>query len=348
MDAAPTTPPDAHTPDPEVQAALRALDRLGERAALLRERIRRVVIGQDEAVEGLLVGVFVQGHCLLEGVPGLAKTMLVRTVASSLGLPFARVQFTPDMMPSDILGAEVLRTDEKTGKREMEFVPGPVFCNVLLADEINRTPPKTQAALLEAMAERQVSVGGSTRALPAPFWVVATQNPIEQEGTYPLPEAQLDRFMLSLRLGYPTAAEERRIVAYSEEIAHNAGIEEAVFDGRELAELRRVVGKLPAPPHVVDAAVAIVRSTRPEDESCPKELKRAIEWGAGPRAGQALVLAARCRAALRGEPAATSADIRALAPSILRHRVVPSYAATSEGLDADRIVRMLVERAQVH
>ncbi len=327
----------------DTDRALEALDRLGERAQALRERIGKVVIGQQRVVDGLLVSVFSQGHALLEGVPGLAKTTLVRTVANALGLPFSRIQFTPDMMPSDILGAEVLRTDVTTGEREMRFVPGPIFSNVVLADEINRTPPKTQAALLEAMGEGQVSVGGTTRKLEAPFWVVATQNPIEQEGTYPLPEAQLDRFMLSLRLDYPDAAEEKRIAALTDQIAHNAGIGEPVMDGRELVELRRVIGRVPVSAHVVDEAVRLVRMTRPDDETCPEKLRRLVSWGAGPRASQSLVLGARCLAALRGDPTPSIEDVRGIAPSVLRHRIVLSYAATGEGLTPDRVVRAIVE-----
>ena len=329
----------------EDRAALEALDRLGERAQALRERIAMVVIGQDEVIDGLLVSVFAQGHALLEGVPGLAKTTLVRTVAHALGLPFSRIQFTPDMMPSDILGAEVLRTDAATGERSMAFVPGPIFSNVILADEINRTPPKTQAALLEAMGEGQVSVGGTTRALEKPFWVVATQNPIEQEGTYPLPEAQLDRFMVSLRLGYPSADQERRIAALTDEIAHNMGVGEggeAVFDGRELVGLRKTIGRVPVGGHVVDEAVRLVRLTRPDDPSCPEKVRRLISWGAGPRASQALVLGARCMACLRGDPSPTVDDVRRLAPSVLRHRIVLSYAATGEGRTPDRVVRALM------
>ncbi|GAB4551116.1 MAG: MoxR family ATPase [Phycisphaerales bacterium] len=326
----------------EDREALEALDRLGERAQALRERIAMVVIGQDEIVDGLLVSVFAQGHALLEGVPGLAKTTLVRTVANALGLPFSRIQFTPDMMPSDILGAEVLRTDPATGERAMVFVPGPIFSNVILADEINRTPPKTQAALLEAMGEGQVSVGGSTRSLEKPFWVVATQNPIEQEGTYPLPEAQLDRFMVSLRLDYPDAQQEKRIAALTDEIAHNVGVGESVFDGRELVGLRRTIGRVPVSAPVVDEAVRLVRMTRPDDPSCPEKLRRLIAWGAGPRASQALVLGARCIACLRGDPAPTVEDVRRLAPSVLRHRIVLSYGATGEGLTPDRVVRALL------
>ncbi|TVQ33329.1 MAG: MoxR family ATPase [Phycisphaeraceae bacterium] len=315
---------------------------LAERSAALTERLRSVVVGQREVIEQLLVGVFCQGHVLIVGVPGLAKTMLVRTLAASLDLKFQRIQFTPDMMPSDILGAELIQTDPQTGERSLRFSPGPVFANIVLADEVNRTPPKTQAALLEAMAERQVSIGGSTRKLEAPFIVIATQNPIEQEGTYPLPEAQLDRFMFGLRMTYPKAAEERMIVAESDRIAQRADSVEPLFDGHELVQLRRVIASIPVSEHVVDYAVSLVRATRPEDETCPSSVKRFISWGAGPRAGQALLMATRCLAALEGEPTPGSHHVQRLAPAALRHRLVLNYAASAEGVDADRVIELLL------
>jgi MoxR-like ATPase len=318
------------------------LDELARRYSALTERIRHVVVGQHDVVEQLLVAVFCQGNVLIEGVPGLAKTMLVRTLAGSLRLEFKRIQFTPDMMPSDILGAELLRTDPQTGERSMRFAPGPVFANIVLADEINRTPPKTQAALLEAMAERTVSVGGVTHKLDAPFIVVATQNPIEQEGTYPLPEAQLDRFMLMLRMEYPKVAEERRIVGLSEQIAHNAARIEPLFDGHELVRLRQAIGRIPVSDHVIDYAVALTRATRPDDPTCPKALAPFIAWGAGPRTGQALVLAAKCLAALEGRPTPSAQHVQRLAPAVLRHRLVLSYAASAEGIEADAVVRQLL------
>ncbi len=329
--------------DASGRADLSDLDDLPRRHRALMDQVRHVIVGQHDVVEQLLVAVFCQGNVLIEGVPGLAKTLLVRVLANSLHLRFTRIQFTPDMMPSDIIGAELLRTDPTTGERSMQFVAGPVFANIVLADEINRTPPKTQSALLEAMAERQVSVGGETRALESPFIVVATQNPIEQEGTYPLPEAQLDRFMFQLRMEYPKAAEERRIVAMSEQIAHNAGAIRPIFDGHELVRMRALIGRIPVSEHVVDYAVALARATRPSDDTCTASVRRYIAWGAGPRTGQALILAAKCLAALEGQPTPSASHIERLAPGVMRHRLVLNYAASAEGVDADRIIEMLLQ-----
>ncbi|MBL8746184.1 MAG: MoxR family ATPase [Phycisphaerae bacterium] len=318
------------------------LDSLPQRYAQLTEALRTVVVGQHEVVEQLLVAVFCEGHTLLVGVPGLAKTLLVRTLASALRLDFKRIQFTPDMMPSDILGGELLHSDAVTGERSMRFLPGPIFANIVLADEVNRTPPKTQAALLEAMAERQVSIAGRTIPLHSPFIVVATQNPIEQEGTYPLPEAQLDRFMFGLRMTYPKATEERRIVAAGDDIAERASKIRPLFDGGELARLRALIGRVPVSEHVVEYAVALARATRPGDEACPKSIAHFISWGAGPRAGQALVLAARCLAVLEGEPTPSAEHVRRLAPAVLRHRIVLNYTAASEGVDTEQILDNLI------
>ncbi len=318
------------------------LDRLAQRYAQLTEALRTVIVGQHEVIEQLLVAVFCEGHTLLVGVPGLAKTLLVRTLASALSLDFKRIQFTPDMMPSDILGAELLQSDPTTGSRSMHFMPGPIFANIVLADEINRTPPKTQAALLEAMAERQVSIAGRTIRLQSPFIVVATQNPIEQEGTYPLPEAQLDRFMFGLRMTYPKATEERRIVAAGDEIAERAALVQPLFGGEELARLRRLIGQVPVSEYVVEYAVALARSTRPGDEACPASISNYISWGAGPRAGQALILASRCLAVLEGEPTPSAEHVRRLAPAVLRHRLVLNYTAASEGVDTEQILDNLL------
>ncbi|MDX2115648.1 MAG: MoxR family ATPase [Planctomycetota bacterium] len=326
---------------------LAVLDELAPRYAGLVESLRSVVIGQHDVIEQLVVGVFCEGHALIVGVPGLAKTLLVRSVAAALDLDFRRIQFTPDMMPGDVLGSELLTTDAATGERSMRFAAGPVFGNLILADEINRTPPKTQAALLEAMAERQVTVSGRTMRLPEPFIVIATQNPIEQEGTYPLPEAQLDRFMLGLRMTYPKPAEERRIVAAGDEIAARSRAVKPVFSGAELVRLRGLIGRIPLAEHVVEHAVALVRATRPQDETCPADLARFIEWGAGPRAGQALVLGSRCLAALEGEPSPTLQHVQRLAPAVLRHRVVLNYAAAAEGISADDVVERLVREVPV-
>jgi len=329
------------TPEQGV-GGVRALASLAERHQELTKRVRSVVIGQHDVVEQALVALFCQGHALLIGPPGVAKTLLVRVIAQSMSLEFRRVQFTPDMMPSDILGSEILQSDHATGERSMRFVRGPVFTNVLLADEINRTPPKTQAALLEAMAERQVSAGGTTHALAAPFVVFATQNPIEQEGTYPLPEAQLDRFMLSLALTYPKANHERAVLMHSEEIQRRSESIEPLFDGRELVAIRRAIGEIPVSDHVVDYALSLIRATRPDDATCPKFVKRFVSWGAGTRAGQALLLGARCLAALENEPTPSVSHVQRLAPAVLRHRVLVNYTASAEGVSTDRLIEHLL------
>jgi MoxR-like ATPase len=319
-----------------------ALRALSARHQELTNRVRSVIVGQHDVVDQILVALFCQGHALLVGPPGVAKTLMVRVVAQSVSLSFQRVQFTPDMMPGDILGSEILQTDQATGERALRFVPGPIFTNVLLADEINRTPPKTQAALLEAMAEQQVSAGGATRPLDAPFFVFATQNPIEQEGTYPLPEAQLDRFMLSLTLTYPKANHERAVLTHSEEIRRRADAIEPIFDGRELVQIRDAIGRIPVTDHIVDYTLALIRATRPDDPTCPKAVKRYVNWGAGTRAGQALLLGARCLAAMEGEPTPSISHVQRLAPSVLRHRVLVNYAGSAEGIDADRVVEHLL------
>lgn len=332
------------TPSPGAAEALRAIDALPGRFSALTRRIRGAIVGQHDTVEHLLIAAFCQGHVLIQGVPGLAKTLLVRTLASALALDFKRIQFTPDLMPGDILGAELLRTDPITGERALQFVPGPVFANIVLADEINRTPPRTQAALLEAMAERQVSVGGVSRRLAAPFIVVATQNPIEQEGTYPLPEAQLDRFMFGLRMEYPKLAEERLIAGRPE--FHGADRQDdapPVFTAAELAAVRPLLDRVPLSEHTLDHAVALARATRPGDESAPKWVGRYVAWGAGPRATQMLLVAARCRALLHGRPTPLIEDVRSLAPAVLRHRLVLNYAAASEDVSADRVVDAVLE-----
>ncbi len=327
----------------EVGADDRTLDDLAQRYAALTESLRRVIVGQREVIEELLVALFCEGHTLIVGVPGLAKTLLVRTLAGALRLDFKRIQFTPDMMPSDVIGSEILQIDGESGARAMEFAPGPIFANIVLADEINRTPPKTQAALLEAMAERQVSVGGRTRKLARPFVVIATQNPIEQEGTYPLPEAQLDRFMFGLKMGYPSAAEERLIVAEGERIAREAEAVRALFDGREITRLRALVASLPVSDHVVEYAVSLVRATRPGAEAGIAEVGKFVAWGAGPRTGQALIMASKCLAALEGLPTPGASHVRRLAAATLRHRLVLNYAAGAEGIDADGVIRRVLE-----
>jgi len=322
--------------DPDL-AGLEKLKRAHEQ---LREQIARVVVGQDEVLDQLMISIFARGHCILEGVPGLAKTLMVSTLAECLALDFTRIQFTPDLMPSDITGTEVLQEDRATGARQLRYVRGPVFANVLLADEINRTPPKTQAALLEAMQERQVTAGGHRHPLPDPFFVLATQNPIEQEGTYPLPEAQLDRFLFKVFVGYPTPDEERQIYRLT------TGIESheltKVLSAEEIPELQALVRRVPVSDHCLDYAMHLVRATRTTEENKPAYISKWIAWGAGPRAGQALVLAAKARAALAGRTCVTIEDIRGVAHPVLRHRLVTTYAAQAEGQTPDSVITALV------
>jgi MoxR-like ATPase len=320
------------------------LERLTGARSRLEQEIARVVIGQHRIVEGLLTALLADGHVLLVGVPGLAKTLLVSTLARALDLRFSRIQFTPDLMPTDITGTEVLEEDRSTGKRMFRFVHGPVFANVILADEINRTPPKTQAALLQAMQERAVTAAGETMILDRPFFVLATQNPIEQEGTYPLPEAQLDRFMLELRIGYPTREEEEQIAMQT------TGAEEPdinpVLNAEELLALQKLVRRVPAPPSLVAYAVRLARATRPEDEEAPEATKRYVSWGAGPRASQYLVLGAKARAAMSGRGAPNFDDVRAVAPSVLRHRIVTNFQAEADGRAAGDVVEELIQQSR--
>jgi MoxR-like ATPase len=307
----------------------------------LRDEISRVIVGQEDVIEQLMIAIFARGHCILEGVPGLAKTLMVSTLANCLSLDFNRIQFTPDLMPSDITGTEVLQEDRSTGARQLRFIKGPVFANILLADEINRTPPKTQAALLEAMQERQVSTGGHRHALPDPFFVLATQNPIEQEGTYPLPEAQLDRFLFKVFVGYPTAEEERQI--YRRTTGQNGQEVSRVLDGDDIPRLQTLVRRVPVSDHCLDYAMALVRATRTTEENRPAYVQKWLSWGAGPRAGQALILAAKAKAALSGRTSVSIEDIRAMAMPVLRHRLVTTYAAQAEGQTPDTIIRALIK-----
>jgi MoxR-like ATPase len=302
------------------------------------------VIGQHRIVEGLLTALLADGHALLVGVPGLAKTLLVSTLARALDLRFSRIQFTPDLMPTDITGTEVLEEDRSTGKRMFRFVHGPVFANVILADEINRTPPKTQAALLQAMQERAVTAAGETMILDRPFFVLATQNPIEQEGTYPLPEAQLDRFMLELRIGYPTREEEEQVAMQT--TGADEPVISSVLNAEELLSLQRLVRRVPAPPSLVAYAVRLARATRPEDDDAPEATKRYVSWGAGPRASQYLVLGAKARAAMSGRGAPNFDDVRAVAPSVLRHRIVTNFQAEADGRAAGDVVDELIQQSR--
>jgi len=318
------------------------------RVAALREardRIRRelhqIIIGQDEVIDLLLIALFSRGHCLFEGVPGLAKTLLVSTLADVLDLSFNRIQFTPDLMPSDITGTEILEEDRATGKRIYRFLQGPIFANILLADEINRTPPKTQAALLQSMQEYRVTAAGQTYPLPPPFLVFATQNPVEQEGTYPLPEAQLDRFMLHIIVGYPPFEDEVEIVMRNT-VTHTASPTKTLSP-EEILEYQQLVRRVPVAEHVVRYAVRLTRATRPGEQGTPDFVGQWVEWGAGPRASQFLILGAKARAILDGRYMADISDIQALAPSVLRHRLVMNYHADAEGMSADRLIQDLLK-----
>ncbi len=309
-------------------------DRLA-RLTGLRDAISQAIVGQAEVVEQLLIGLIAGGHCLLEGVPGLGKTLLVRSLGQALDLPFRRIQFTPDLMPSDILGTELLEEDHGTGKRHFRFQPGPIFTSLLLADELNRTPPKTQAALLEAMQEKTVSYAGVTHRLPEPFFVLATQNPLEQAGTYPLPEAQLDRFLLHVRVGYPSEAEEAAILAQTTGSA--TATVPRVMDGAEIVAIQQLVREVHLSADLLGWINRLVRATRP-GEGAPAIVGHYVRWGAGPRAGQSLVLAAKARALLHGRLAATRDDVQALAAPVMRHRLLLSFAAEAEGKSADDVV----------
>ncbi|MBL7141416.1 MAG: AAA family ATPase [Planctomycetes bacterium] len=302
--------------------------------------VGRRIVGQRETVDQMLATVFVGGHCLLVGVPGLAKTMMVRTLAAAIDLSFKRIQFTPDLMPSDITGTDVV-DQAPDGRRMFRFVRGPVFAHIVLADEINRAPPKTQAALLEAMQERQVTVGQETYPLPDPFFVIATQNPIEQEGTYPLPEAQLDRFLLAIHVAYPTAAEEERILMAPTGAADEPV--ERVLDAGGLRALQQAVLAVPVSRYVVAYATKLIRATRPGDPTAPEVVREMVDWGAGPRAGQHLILAGKALAAMAGRAAVAADDIRAAAIPVLRHRVATNFAAEAAGLDAVAIIRRLLD-----
>jgi MoxR-like ATPase len=316
------------------------LARLVDAVARLRRQVAQRIVGQQDVVDGILTAVLAGGHALLIGVPGLAKTLMVQTVAEALNLSFNRVQFTPDLMPSDITGTDIIEEDLTTGKRAFRFVPGPLFANIVLADEINRTPPKTQAALLQAMQEHQVTAGGTTYHLPDPFFVLATQNPIEQEGTYPLPEAQLDRFMLELRVGYPSRSEEEAIVEQTTGSARAAL--QPVLDAESVLAMQTLVRRVPVSRGLIRAAVTLTRMTRPPDADAPAFIREYVDWGAGPRASQYLVLGAKARAAMAGRPMADLDDVRSVAPAVLRHRVVTNFAAEAADRTSEDLVRELI------
>jgi MoxR-like ATPase len=320
------------------------LGRVGHVAEALRREVEKKIVGQHEVVEGLLTALLANGHALLVGVPGLAKTLLVSTVADALDLEFSRIQFTPDLMPTDITGTEVIEEDRTSGRRVFRFQRGPIFANVVLADEINRTPPKTQAALLQAMQERAVTAAGHTHSLGPPFFVLATQNPIEQEGTYPLPEAQLDRFMFELQIGYPSRKEEEDIAM------RTTGLDEpevhSVVSAEEMVELQHLVRRVPASPSLVSFAVRVARSTRPGDEDAPGVARRYVSWGAGPRASQFLVLGAKTRAALRGDALPSYDDVRAVAPAVLAHRLVLNFEAEADGRSTRDVIAEILQESR--
>ena len=318
------------------------LDRVADVAGRLERELGKAIIGQQRVVREILMAFLAGGHCLLRGVPGLAKTLIIKKLAEAVDLKFNRIQFTPDLMPSDIVGAEMIEEDRATGKRVIRFIRGPIFANIILADEINRTPPKTQAALLEAMQEYQVTVNGVRFDLDRPLFVLATQNPIEQEGTYPLPEAQLDRFMFNVVIDYPSAEEERRILALTTGNADPAIA--VVASGAEIERLHTLVREVPAAENIIDYATRIVRATRPDgDGAAPEIVRKWVRWGAGPRAGQALLLGAKARALLDGRSVVAHDDIRAVALPVLRHRVLLNFQAEADGVEPDRVVSELLE-----
>ena len=312
----------------------------------IRAELAKVIVGQDAVVDQLIVALFARGHCILTGVPGLAKTLLISSLARTLQLEFKRVQFTPDLMPTDITGTEIIQENRTTGQRELIFIEGPVFTNVLLADEINRTPPRTQAALLEAMQDRQVTTGGVRRGLPDPFFVLATQNPIEQEGTYPLPEAQLDRFMFNVVVDYPSETDEIEILRRTTDIG--AAELPVIMSGEEILRLQGLVRRVPIADDMLAYASRLVRATRPEQEGAPDFVRTSLRWGAGPRAGQYLVLGAKARAVIKGRFHVSIEDIQRAARPVLRHRILTNYSAQAEGIRPDDIIDRLLEAVPAH
>ena len=321
-------------------ADLQAVEKLKEARSRIKAEIAKVIIGQDQVIEELLIALLSNGHCLLVGVPGLAKTLLISTLARVLDLKFSRIQFTPDLMPSDITGTEILEENKSTGQRDFKFVKGPVFANIVLADEINRTPPKTQAALLQAMQEHEVTAAGQTHTLEEPFFVLATQNPIEQEGTYPLPEAQLDRFMFNIFVDYPSYQEEHKIVKSTTAVLHYDV--NKVMTGKEISALQQLVRKVPVSDHVVDYAIKLVRATRRNEAGVADYITNWVTWGAGPRASQYLILGAKTRAILDGRYTPSVEDVKAVAKPVLRHRIVTSFNAEADGVGTMEIIEKLM------
>ncbi len=318
-----------------------SVQKIGEARDKIVTELRKSIVGMTDVIDEMMIAIFAQGHVLLVGVPGLAKTLLVSTLAQTLSLSFKRIQFTPDLMPSDITGTELLQEDPETHRREFKFLEGPVFTNLLLADEINRTPPKTQAALLEAMQEKRITSGGVDYKLSEPFFVLATQNPIEQEGTYPLPEAQLDRFLFNVMVKYPTRAEELEVMR-SVTSATRPEINK-VIDGAEILEFQQLIKRIPVTDHVFEYAASLVRATRPDEPDAPEFIKKYMAWGAGPRASLNLILAGKARAALRGRCHVAVEDIQALCLPVLRHRIIPNFAARSESMTADSLITQLLK-----
>ena len=323
-----------------------SIARLGAALEQIKEQLSRVIVGQHDVIEQMLIALFSRGHCLLEGVPGLAKTLLVSTLARSLNLTFSRIQFTPDLMPADITGTDIIEENRSTGQRELRFLPGPIFSHVILADEINRTPPKTQAALLEAMQERQVTVGRIRHQMSDPFLVLATQNPIEQEGTYPLPEAQQDRFMFKVLVTYPSFHEEFEVARRTTSVA--TPDVQAVLSPEEILQLQDLVRSVPISDHLIRYSLALVRQTRVREDAAADFAREQLAWGAGPRATQFLILGAKARALVHGRPHVALEDIRALAQPVLRHRLVVNFAAESDGVTTDHIVNRLLEVTPTH
>ncbi len=319
----------------------KAVGEIHERYGELQRQLSQVIVGMEDVTEQLMIAVLCRGHCILQGMPGLAKTLLISQMASLMDLTFHRIQFTPDLMPADITGGEVLEEDRSTGKREFRFVKGPVFANLVLADEINRTPPKTQSSLLEAMEERQVSVSGQTFKLPDPFFVLATQNPVEVEGTYPLPEAQLDRFLFKIKVTYPTREGEREICR--RQTTNYRPVTEQVFDADMVLRMQALVREVIVSDHVYDAAVDLARNTRPEEGRLPTDLRNMVQWGAGPRASIAMLMAAKARALLNKRVHATTDDVRHVALPIMRHRIIPTFNAEAAGIDTDSIITQVVK-----
>ena len=326
---------------PITDADLSRAQEMGRKKNEITAEIKKVIIGQDKVIEEILIALFCRGHCLLVGVPGLAKTLLISTLAGIMDLNFNRVQFTPDLMPSDITGTDILEEDPATRKRTFRFIQGPIFANILLADEINRTPPKTQAALLQAMQEYKVTAGGVTYSLALPFFVLATQNPIEQEGTYPLPEAQLDRFMFNIGIDYPPLTEEMEIVATT--TSSYKPVLNKVINGEKILEMQELVRRVPASSPVIGYAVKLLRATRPKEPEAPAFVKDWVEWGAGPRASQHIIMAAKARAILQGRYVASVEDVRAVAPSILRHRILINFKAQADGITSLQLVGRLLQ-----